>query len=219
MKKLCVICLLGTCLFAKEDEKLFITPNILSKNVHVVTGQNLCKKGVMDWIASINKDLEVGEMGEIVVETNFHLLFTSKNCGIADAKSKIQEVLVTLKECRDEQIKEALLQLTDVYRATFVKGEEGLKLVEDATILKTGDLIWRKLPESVEKSVYYSEKDLLVAMGIHGLKCTEIKRPCFYGNVKYKNYLQNENGNLGEAYIDANPFTIFSFVKTGEKSS
>lgn len=221
MKRLCLIsCLFGACLFAKEDEQVFVTPNISqAKNVYFAVAKSVASDiNVTQWVANIQEGLQEGESGEIVAESNLHLLFTSKSCSVAEAKQKIHDVLANIQNSQDEElITQALMQLTDVYRATFVMSENGLTLVEDRDSLKTGDLIWRKHPDSVEKCQYYSEKDLLIAMRLNGLYCNEIKRPCFYGNVKYRQYLkENENANLGEAYIHSNPFTIFTFVKKSE---
>lgn len=113
-------------------------------------------------------------------------------------------------------ITKCLSELEEVMRATFVFSEGKMKLVTNEKELRIGQHIWCKIPGGVIHSVYHSEEEYLVAIKRAGLFCEEIKRPCFFGNVKYNMWRsrQHECGkSLGEGYVTHHPFTIYYVVK------
>jgi hypothetical protein len=101
-----------------------------------------------------------------------------------------------------------------VTRATFVRRDGKLRLVTDAKMLVLGEKVWRKNPTGAALEIYHSEEEYLVAIRNAGFVCEEIKRPCFFGEVKlnaYNKTAQDEQ-KLGAAYSNHHPFTIF-YVK------
>jgi hypothetical protein len=49
-----------------------------------------------------------------------------------------------------------------------------------------------------------------------GFSVDEIKRPCFYGNLKYQMHrsaLKEGEKGLGQSYVENHPFTVFYITK------
>lgn len=153
----------------------------------------------------------------LVLPSSYGVLFTDGRKENIEVMAEIHQTLSSLKgQLNEDAIREALSGLEYVTRATFVEKEGALKLVQDESELRCGDAIWRVDPEGIHHVYYHSEEEVLVALRNAGLKCTEVRRPCFYGKVKYKmfnNTVAEGDRGLGESYIDNHPFTIYSAVK------
>ncbi len=150
----------------------------------------------------------------VVAPVSSGVLFTEDgNHSQEEIYGFIQETLEMIGTREDEQvIKSYLSELTQVLRATFVRRGNRLVLVTDEKQLNVGEPIWSKTPDGIIANYYHSDEAYLVAMKNAGLTCVEIKRPCFFGKVKYNQYrasLKEDEKGLGEAYIDNHPFTIF----------
>lgn len=153
----------------------------------------------------------------VVAPASYDVVFTMGEQSNEEAHNHIQSVLSKLMQNATEiQIAEALATLTEVNRATFMERNGQLVLVTQTSDLKNGEIIWRKECDEIRKSFYHSEEEYLVAFANAGLKCVEVKRPCFFGNVKYRQYQANRKGQacLGTSYIEHNPFTIYTLVKS-----
>ena len=115
-----------------------------------------------------------------------------------------------------DYISSLLNELAEVNRATFVRRGERLLLVTDERELERGEQLWRKEPDGVKMSYFHTEEEYLIAIREAGLFCEEVRRPCFFGRVKYRLYngsLSVGDRGLGESYAEHNPFTIFTVVK------
>lgn len=155
----------------------------------------------------------------IAAPASYGILFTDGTQLESDVEKHIQQVLSKIGKSHDkEMITSHLATLTEVMRATFVHTAEGLKLVTDEKALSSGQQIWCKLPGTVVSGVYHSEEEYLVAFRVAGLTCEEIKRPCFFGSVKYNLWRASQGlgaKTLGDAYLTHNPFTLYYVVKQG----
>ncbi|MCH9626545.1 MAG: hypothetical protein S4CHLAM2_01670 [Chlamydiales bacterium] len=149
----------------------------------------------------------------IAAPASYDVVFTDGKHTAKSVQKHIQMVLAKIGSNDDpEMIAHSLEELDEVQRATFVRRGNQLKLVTDGKELKIGEAIWRKTPTGAISNYFHSEEEYLVAIRNAGLHCEEIKRPCFFGKVKYKAY-RAENDELGEAYIDNNPFTLYYVTK------
>jgi SAM-dependent methyltransferase len=152
----------------------------------------------------------------IAAPASYDVVFTD---GESDAivQKEIDEALDKMPENPSEaQIVQALSSLNHVNRATFVFQGEKLALLKDQRELKLGQRVWRKEPQGVFPSFYHSEEEFLIAFKEAGLFCEELARPSFFGKVKYRMYHQarsEDQAPLGEAYVNKNPFTLYSLVK------
>lgn len=155
----------------------------------------------------------------IAAPASYGVLFTDGTHLESETQEHIQQVLSKIGKSHDkEMITTHLATLTEVMRATFVHTAEGLKLVTDEQTLSSGQQIWYKLPGNVVSGVYHSEEEYLVAFNVAGLTCEEIKRPCFFGSVKYNLWRASQGlgaKTLGDAYLNHNPFTLYYVVKQG----
>ncbi|MFZ0564984.1 MAG: class I SAM-dependent methyltransferase [Chlamydiales bacterium] len=161
----------------------------------------------------------VKEGGHLVVSAplSSDVLFTDGSCSDEEVQAHIQRVLEKIGASDDPDLIVACLsELKEVMRATFMRRDERLVLVIDEGQLKRGESIWYKVPDGAVSSYYHTEEDYLIALKSSGFFCVEIKRPCFFGKVKYDQYLSSlKEGekSLGKAYISKAPFTIYYAVK------
>ncbi|MCP5470144.1 MAG: class I SAM-dependent methyltransferase [Chlamydiales bacterium] len=153
----------------------------------------------------------------LVAPASYDTVFTDDSVDENAAMQKIEKVLGKITTVDNpEEIVRRLEELQEVNRATFVRRGNRLVLVTDMRQLKLGEQIWRKEPSGIYLSYYHNEEEYLVTFRKVGLVCEEIKRPCFFGRVKYnlfhKDLPSGEKG-LGSAYIENNPFTIYTISK------
>jgi SAM-dependent methyltransferase len=164
----------------------------------------------------IARVLKEGGRVVIAAPASYDIVFTD---GENDAivQNEINEALDQLpSNPSDTQVQQALSALDHVNRATFVMHGERLTLLRDQKSLKLGQQIWRKEPKGVFLTYFHSEEEFLIAFREAGLFCEELARPSFFGKVKYRMYHQarsDDQEQLGEAYVNKNPFTLYSLVK------
>lgn len=153
----------------------------------------------------------------ITAPASYDVVFTAGKCSEAEVAASIQAALAKIGSSEDEAvIASALAELQDVTRATFARRGGKLELVTHAKTLTVGEKVWRKNPSGASLEVYHSEEEYLVAIRNAGFICEEIKRPCFFGEVKWKAYNSSVEGianSLGASYKDHNPFTIYLVKK------
>lgn len=149
----------------------------------------------------------------VAAPASFGILFTDGKCSQEEVMAHIDQVLAKIGSSEDqERITSCLKELEEVQRATFVRRGERFVLVTDEKELKLGEVIWRKIPGAALPNYYHCDEEYLVAIAKAGLFCEEIKRPCFFGGVKYRDF-RRESEALGEAYKDNNPFTLYYVTK------
>lgn len=186
----------------------------LERSMQIIFEDHFHVAGLGGHMRETARVLKQGGRALITAPASYDVVFTDGSISDKELTARINKVLGKIGKKPDPKvIVNQLLTLKEVQRATFVQRKSGLQLVTDEKELLIGELIWRKNPEGVESSYYHSEEEYLVAIKNAGLTCQEIKRPCFYGKVKYNAYSQ-EKGDLGEAYIDHNPFTLFYVTKS-----
>lgn len=216
------------------DGKLFLDPHVselvdktatvsvnvgsnLPSTTHIVSTE-LCKEiGLGAHFKNLAQGLQ--ESGRVIVAApaSYGVVFTDNSSTEEATRAHIDAVLAKIGSTADDQaIKNGLAELGEVYRATFMQKDGKLALVTDEKQLHLGQQIWRKTPEGIENSIYHSEEEYLVAFAVAGFQVEEIKRPCFYGELKYKMHqasLKEGEKGLGHAYVENHPFTIFYLVK------
>lgn len=219
---------LSVSVVAKEsdgaDGKQFLHPHLskgkkfsvcvgasLPSTMQVISNDHYQVTGLGAHMRELADNMKAGAHVTIAAPASFGVVFTDGNKSDEEVMHHIEQVLADVGE-DDKSISNGLKGLSEVNRATFVQREDGLKLVTNEKDLRIGEQIWRKLPNSVEKSFYHSEEEYLVAIRNAGLNCEEVKRPCFFGNVKYKAY-RLAHQDLGQAYVHNHPFTIYEVTK------
>lgn len=190
----------------------------LPSTMHVVADDIYHVEGLGVHCQEIARVLKNGGEATIVAPGSYGVLFTNGACSEDEAMKHVQTVLASIEDVKNEDdVVAKLCDLQEVNRATFVEKEGRLALVTDESNLMMGQQIWRKEGEQVFSSYYHSVEEYLVALANAGLSCKEIKRPCFFGKVKYNMYhkqLCDQENSLGQTYIDHNPFTIYTVVKS-----
>ncbi len=190
----------------------------LKQTMQTISAKKYTTSGLGAHFREAQRVLKDGGQLFVTAPASFGVVFTDGKHSDKEVNAHIQKVLTKIGSSKDADVIIAnLKELEEVQRATFVKRGNKLVLVTDEKLLRSGEPIWRKNPDGAELNYYHSEEEYLVAIQNAGLKCEEIKRPCFFGNVKYKAY-RAEKDELGEAYIENHPFTIYYVTKQGEES-
>lgn len=231
--------LLGLCVctsaFAASqlDESVFVDPNIslagksalVNRNIgcnipstqHVVSNDGFKVTGLGAHFRDLAGKVKTGNRAVITAPASYDVVFTDGTRSDEEIYAHIDDVLAAIGESQDETlIEKQLSSLQGVNRATFARRDGMLMLVTDQRGLQVGETVWRKTPEGAEKNIYHSEEEYLVALKNAGWTVEEIKRPSFYGQVKWKQFVDaREKGekSLGAAYMDHNPFTIYYVTK------
>ncbi len=204
------------------DNNLFdkaISVNIgaaLPSTIHMLANDEFFMDGLGVHCHELARVLKEEGEATLVAPGSYGVLFINGACTEAAAMRHIKKVLASLEENTPDEISEKLATLSEVNRATFAVRSGALTLVTDENDLNLGERIWRKEGDKVYPGYYHSVEEYLVALKNAGLQCTEIKRPCFFGKVKYNMYhqaLEEKEDSLGAGYIDNNPFTIYSVIK------
>lgn len=207
------------------DDNLFdraISVNIgaaLPSTIHIISNNEFLMEGLGVHCHELARVLKEDGEATLVAPGSYGTLFVGGSSSEAAALRHIKKVLTSLKENTPEEIAKQLATLTEVNRATFAVRGGALTLVTDEEDLSLGEQIWRKEGDKVYPGYFHSVEEYLVALNNAGLQCTEIKRPCFFGKVKYNLYhqaLEESDDSLGQGYIDNNPFTIYSVIKKQE---
>lgn len=191
---------------------------ILSINIGSSVNFVACSpRGLEQHCMELSRVMKEGGRMLLVAPASYDQVFTDDSIDDAMTLRLIDKTLLRIGKNEDsDTIVRHLSSLEEVNRATFVRRNGMLTLVTDQSDLKHGEQIWRKEPDGIKLNYYHSEEEYLVALKNVGLLCEEIRRPCFFGNVKYrlfKESLSNDEKGLGSAYIEHNPFTIYTVVK------
>lgn len=189
----------------------------LPTSLQFVTKDDAKELGLAVHMKEIAMSLKANGTAVITAPASYGIVFTDSTCTVEKAFDEIYATLAKITTTSDAAtIEKSLSGLNGVTRATFVERNGTLALVTDERILVNGEKIWRKTPEGVEINAYHSEEEFLVAISNAGLTCEEIKRPCFFGEVKWKAYnasLKEGEKGLGVAYMDNHPFTLYVVCK------
>lgn len=190
---------------------------ILPTSMQSFSKKELHLSGLGAHFSELHRVLKDGGRLLISAPASFDIVFTDGSKSDEEVHAHIRHVLAKIGKSKDPiVITHHLSDLHEVNRATFARRQGKLTLVTDASMLKTGEPIWRKIPGGAVENYYHTEEEYLSELRQAGLVCEEIKRPCFFGKVKYDLYHQNhkeDESRLGSAYIDHNPFTIYYVVK------
>jgi hypothetical protein len=188
----------------------------LPSTVHRVSKSDCRVIGLAAHMKQIADSLKGNGSAIITAPASYGVLFTTGGASKEDVMKKIHGALEKIGKSEDGQfIAAQLSELKEVSHATFARREGKLSLVTDEKTISLGERVWRKTPEGARQEIFHSEEEFLVAIRDAGLFCEEIKRPCFFGEVKWQAYNKNkqESDHLGSAYMDHHPFTIYKVVK------
>lgn len=199
------------------------TVSSIPATTHILTPGMCMTAGLGAYFREIYRVLKDEGRAIIVAPASYDIVFTDQSKNEREIFRHIHHVLSRLGRTQDPQtICEQLNDLIEVKRATFVHRDERLVLVADENELRMGELIWRKTPQGVFFSFYHPEEEYLTLLQDSGLKCVEIKRPCFNGKLKWDMFhsslSENEIG-LGSAYMNHNPFTFFYVEKVSHRDN
>lgn len=216
-----------------QDGRLFLQPHLelvqksalvchnvgchLPSTTHLVSQDGYTVIGLGRHLEEMASSLQPAGLAVVTTPASYGVVFTRSGVDSTEVSRHIEQVLSLVTNPNDEaQVISALSDLSEVLRATFAVRDNQLTLVTDEKQLRLGEAIFRKNPDGVEKMYYHSEEEYLVALTNAGFRVDEIKRPCFFGELKWKrfnNSLQEGEIGLGEAYKDNNPFTLFYITK------
>jgi len=189
----------------------------LPSTMHLVSQDQYQVIGMGAHFRELSRVLKEGGRLLVAAPASYDVVFTDGTLSETEASKKIKDALAQIEGSEDSaEITKHLSGLDGILRATFAFRQGELRLVTDQKDLKMGETIWCKVPTGVTSDYYHSEEEYLVAINKAGLTCEEIKRPCFFGGVKYRMWKESqseENQSLGEAYINNNPFTLYYVVK------
>lgn len=176
-------------------------------------------QGLGELLKEVARVLKAEGRALIVAPASYGVVFTDGHADEGRVYGSIEQALGKIGKSEDPAvIAHALGNIEGVMRATFVRRGDHYQLVTSEKDLTIGEKIWCKTPTGVSTLVYHSEEEYLSALRQAGLFCVEVKRPCFFGNVKYRMWLEGHQGEstlLGQEYVDHNPFTLFYVVKKG----
>jgi ubiquinone/menaquinone biosynthesis C-methylase UbiE len=144
----------------------------------------------------------------ITAPTSFATLFT-------DGCRPKQEVIKSIDQIllHQDAFPKSFQNLDEVYRATFAKKEGKWALVRDATTLKSGESIWRKIPKMMVPNHYHSENEYLNLFKEAGFEIKEVYRPTFCNEHERLDYNKSATQTLGEEYVHCPAFAIFIVEK------
>jgi ubiquinone/menaquinone biosynthesis C-methylase UbiE len=163
--------------------------------------------------------------GVIIVGAPISLgtVFTHGSKPKSETLKNIEEMLAALPDNpSSELIAEQLTQLKEVTSATFYFKDNRLALVTDTTVLKEGEMIWRKLPKLAIPNRYYSQEHYLETFEACGLRIEKIELPHFQNWEEMTTYNAdciNDSDVLGPEYINHPPFVIFHLSKKEDLSA
>jgi|GEM_PF-2649403 len=218
-------------LLAAEDEAQFLQPNLKDEAQKVLFAAGIaatsivrtsegCKvEGLQEYISQVADKMDESQELVLISDSSYDVVFTDNQHSEQEVYAHIESVLHKIADLEDvDAIKEHLSELTEVHRATFIEKENQLILLDDAKLLYPGCKVWRKYPTYAELTHFHTDEECLVAFAAANLKCVEIKRPSFFGNVKWKQYLASnqDKAGLGKSYAHNHPFTLFYVTKEGE---
>lgn len=193
----------------------------IGKNIpsttHIISKDDCRIVGLGAHMRGISESLQQRGKAVIVTPASYGVVFTDGTKTETQVHEHIKAVLAKIGSSEERHvIASALDELNEVHHATFVRRENKFKLITEEKALHIGDVVWRKTPTGSETNIYHSEEEYLVAIKNAGLVCEEVKRPCFFGEVKWKAYnnsVQGTGKTLGAAYMNNHPYTLFYVSK------
>lgn len=164
--------------------------------------------------------LKQGGQAMVTAPTSFGEVFTRGDKSKAEVVAAIQNELDEIGNSQDSSvIKTHLDKLENVYRATFAWRDDKWVLITDESQLKSGEMIWRKLPGLTVPNFYHNENEYVQAAEKAGLKVTEVHHELFKTEnerEKYNTSVEPEK-QLGPEYSKEAggkpPFVVYVFEK------
>ncbi len=154
----------------------------------------------------------------VAAPASYGILFTDGSQPDVIVQQHIDEVLTKIGVSGDPQVfTESCQHFNEVMRASFVRRGERLELVVNEKSYALVRLFGAKLQKELRCALTILKRSPLLAIKQAGLTCEEIKRPCFFGRVKYMLWRSSlpEDKTLGDAYLTNHPFTLYYVVKQG----
>ena len=178
--------------------------------------------GFDKYFSEMARVLKGGGTGIVTAPTSFGEVFTSGRIPKEEAIKSINEALEKIGGNDDSKvIKEYLGKLDDIYRATFAKRDGKWTLIEDESLLQSGEEIWRKLPGLIVPNYYHVEQEYVDAFEKAGLNIVSTSRECFKTEeerLTYNSKVKSDK-HLGPEYVGNVPFAVFIVEKPLAKAS
>jgi len=164
--------------------------------------------------------LKEGGRAIVTAPTSFGEVFTRGDKLKTEVVVAIQNELDEIGNSQDSSvIKMHLDKLENVYRATFAWRDDKWVLITDESQLKSGEMIWRKLPGLTVPNFYHNESEYVQAAEKAGLKVTEVHHKLFKTENEREHYnvSASPEKNLGPEYSQEvggkPPFVVYIFEK------
>ena len=164
--------------------------------------------------------LKKGGLAVVTAPTSFGEVFTRGDKLELEITNAIQKELDEIGNSQDASvIKSHLDRLDNIYRATFALRDDKWVLITDESQLKSGEMIWRKLPGLTVPNFYHDEKEYSQAAEKAGLKIVEVHHKLFKTEFERERYNLSvpEEKQLGPEYCEEAggrpPFVVYVFEK------
>ena len=157
----------------------------------------------------------------VTAPTSFGEVFTRGDKPKTEVITAIQKKLDEIGNSQDATvIKSHLDKLDNVYRATFAWRDDKWVLITDESQLKSGEVIWRKLPGLTVPNFYHHENEYVQAAEKAGLKVVEVHHQLFKTENEREQYNASvpSEKQLGPEYSGEvggkPPFVVYVFEKS-----
>ncbi len=191
-----------------------LSDRLPSKNVTIELKGSPNVYGLSPHCHELARVIKSGGTAILAAPSSYGVVFTNGTNRKA-VDDHINEVLAEI-DPRDsvKEIALKLMELKEVYRATFAVRSGRFCLITDESELTAGEVILRKHPGFAMLSFYHSEQECLDHLTEAGFQFMKIERPCFKTAKERLKFLSEQPGFLlGEEYVGNNPFVIFYLKK------
>lgn len=186
--------------------------------ISINVGCNLPQNGFEAHFTEALRILRPGGLFLVTAPTSFERVFTDGSVSEPEAIERIHARLAEIPDHRDvASVIDSLKTLANVYRATFAWSDqerrERLELVTDPCTLQPGQDILRKLPGLVVPNRYHAEDEYLKSALRAGFELVNNVKDHFKDREELDRYNMNAlpNKQLGEEYVAASPFIVYTF--------
>ncbi len=191
-----------------------LSDRLPSQNVTIELKGSPSVFGLSSHYQEMARVIKSGGIAILAAPSSYGIVFTDgTDRKVVD--DHIKEVLAKIdSKTTMKEVASKLMELKEVYRATFAIKSGSLCLITNESELKEGEVIWRKQSGIATLCFYHSEQECLEKITEAGFQVQKIERPCFKTTRERMTFLSEQPGfSLGEEYVGNNPFVIFYLKK------
>jgi ubiquinone/menaquinone biosynthesis C-methylase UbiE len=195
---------------------LSFEPNTFDYTISVNVGCNLPSSIFNQHFTEIARTLKPDGYASIAAPDSLDTLFTDALCEEDEVRKTVHATLFSLPNNPErDMIVKTLEGLEHIVSATFAIRNGRLALVEDASSLQSGQLIYRKLTHVTIPNHYHSEEEYLRSFSQANLKVTAVSRRVFASSEARQicNNAIDAYPTLGRAYERRSPFVVYHVTK------